>query len=112
MSLLRSHSVSLCWSIGMRVYFCTMGGGGGHCTLLAPSGACRRRYFWYDFCHPYRRVVSPINRCLEAQGAVSVYILFLGCSVQEIITSGTHLSAKELCKKCRILAFILRLRLQ
>lgn len=56
--------------------------------------------------------MSLINRCLEAQGTVSVYILFLGRSVQEIITSGTHLSAKELYKKCRILAFILRLRLQ
>lgn len=37
--LLRGSSASLCWSIGVRVYFCTMGGGGGHCTLLAPSGA-------------------------------------------------------------------------
>lgn len=32
------------------------------------QGSCRRRYFWYDSCHPCRRVVSPINRCLEAQG--------------------------------------------
>lgn len=34
--LLRRCSASPRWSIGMRVYFCTMGGGGGHCTLLSP----------------------------------------------------------------------------
>lgn len=36
------------------------------------QGPCRRRYFWYDSCHPSCRVVSPINRCLEAQDTVSV----------------------------------------
>lgn len=35
-ALSRRCSASPCWSIGMRVYFCTMGGGGGHCTLLSP----------------------------------------------------------------------------
>lgn len=78
-------------------------------------GPCRRCYFWYDSCHPCRRVVSLINRCLEAQDTVSVCVcpvLFGPFSPGKRHLFRHLLSPKELDKQSRILDFTPRLWLQ
>lgn len=71
-------------------------------------GPCRRCYFWYDSCHPCRRVVSLINRCLEAQDTVSVCVcpvLFGPFSPGKRHLFRHLLSPKELDKKSRNIGF-------